>query len=125
MSSTTEINWTQYWEAENTAFPRICHDIIDAHDNSPPILTVLHQNGFKNFTTLILCLMDYPDTIDTLVYRSTEGEPSRQFNYVHQVERLKWFVKWERYLIVRNNNMPLDLDQWNTLNRDGFHEFHH
>ena len=25
--------------------------------------------------------------------------------------------------MVRNNNMPLDLDQWNTLNRDGFHEF--
>ena len=117
------MTWTQYWEAKNTDFPRIRHDTIDAHDNSLPIPTVLHQNGFLNFTELILCLMDYPDTIDTLVYRSTEGEPSRQFNYVHQVERLKWFVKWERYLMVRNNNMPLDLDQWNTLNRDGFHEF--
>ena len=46
MSPLDKTNRVHYREAQEKAFHQVCHDIIDIHDNSPLILTVLKQNGF-------------------------------------------------------------------------------
>ena len=117
MTSPTEMTRVQYREAREVMFRRICRDIIDAYDNSPSILMVLHQNGFSDLDHLILCCTMYPDMIDNeLIYSPVMGDPPTHFNYVQQCDRLKWFIKWVRYLAVGNNNMLANLDQWDALN---------
>ena len=121
MSLLDKTNHAQYREAQEQALRRVCHDIIDIHGNSPPILTVLQQNGFETLSDLILYAWD---VIDDLVYSPTKGEnPTHFSNYGCQYDRLTWFIKWELHLAVRNNYMPLNLDQWGALNRDDFDQF--
>ena len=124
MSSLTEMTRVQCREAREVMLQRICRDIIDAHDNSPSILMVLHQSGFSDWDQLILCCTIHPDVIDNrLVYSPVKGDPPTRFNYVQQCDRLKWFIKWALYLAVRNNYMPANLDQRGALNRNDFDEF--
>jgi len=122
MSPLDKTNHAQYREAQERALRRVCHDIIDTHDNSPPILTVLYQNGFETLRDLILIAWD---VIDDLVYSPTEGEPPTHFsNYVHQYYRLKWFIKWNLHLIACDKGyLHSNLDLWNALNREDFDKF--
>ena len=92
MDPLDKTNRAQYREAEEQALRQVCHDIIDTHDNSSPILTVLHQNGFETLCDLILYVGLF---IDDLVYSPTEGGPTTPFsNYVRQYDWLMWFNKW-------------------------------
>ena len=122
MSPLDKTNHARYREVQEQALRRVCHDIIDTHDNSPLILTVLYQNGFEMLCDFVL----YAGmVIDDLVYSPTEGGPTAPFsNYVRQYDRLTWFIKWELHLLTRNKDyLPLNLDQWNALNRDDFDQF--
>ena len=63
MSLLGKMNRAQYREAQEQAFRRVCHDTIDVHGkpNSPPILTVLQQNGFETLSDHILYAWDRID----------------------------------------------------------------
>ena len=123
MSPLDKTNRAQYREAQKQALRRVCHDIIDTHDNiSFPIITVLQQNGFETLRDLVLLT---GLLINDLVFSPTEGEPPTPLsNYVRQYDWLRWFIRWNLHLIAcEKGYLHSNLDLWNALNRDDFDKF--